>query len=159
MTEDDLEHIQKVQEHISNVRRNCTKLAENLLKDGHSQLYLELISAAQIHDNSKLKGIEFTCLRPKVKEDKPELFLAALRTHWAYNSHHPEHHINGVSDMSESELAEMVCDWKSRSDEMGTSFLEWVKKDACDKYKISKKGRVWPKIKKYADFLLEEKFK
>jgi hypothetical protein len=37
----------------------------------------------------------------------------ALEHHYAKNAHHPEHHKEGVSDMTLIDLMEMLCDWKA----------------------------------------------
>lgn len=39
----------------------------------------------------------------------------ALDHHYAANSHHPEHHKNGVGGMTLIDLIEMYCDWKAAS--------------------------------------------
>ena len=31
--------------------------------------------------------------------------------HYSLNRHHPEHHENGINDMSLIDLLEMLCDW------------------------------------------------
>jgi len=87
----------------------------------------ELLNRAGNHDQSKLENPELdyfvkhthklaastygseeynACL----KELKP-----ALDHHYAKNSHHPEHHKNGVNDMTLLDLVEMIADWKSAS--------------------------------------------
>ncbi len=35
----------------------------------------------------------------------------ALNHHYSKNRHHPEHHNNGVADMTPQDKVEMVCDW------------------------------------------------
>lgn len=37
----------------------------------------------------------------------------ALEHHYANNSHHPEHYLEGVSGMSLLDVIEMLCDWKA----------------------------------------------
>lgn len=37
----------------------------------------------------------------------------ALAHHYANNSHHPEHHKNGVDDMTLLDVLEMFADWKA----------------------------------------------
>ena len=36
-----------------------------------------------------------------------------LDHHYANNRHHPEHHENGVDDMTLIDLVEILCDWKA----------------------------------------------
>lgn len=40
----------------------------------------------------------------------------ALKHHYAANTHHPEHHANGVDDMTLLDLIEMLCDWKAATE-------------------------------------------
>jgi hypothetical protein len=37
----------------------------------------------------------------------------AIKVHYERNSHHPEHHKNGVQDMTELDKLEMICDWSA----------------------------------------------
>ena len=37
----------------------------------------------------------------------------ALDHHYASNRHHPEHFVNGISDMTLVDILEMFCDWKA----------------------------------------------
>ena len=39
----------------------------------------------------------------------------ALDHHYASNRHHPEHFVNGVTDMTLIDILEMFCDWKASS--------------------------------------------
>lgn len=47
-------------------------------------------------------------------------FLAAMKPalehHYAENAHHPEHHPNGINDMTLIDLLEMICDWIAASE-------------------------------------------
>lgn len=84
-----------------------------------------LENRAAVHDLSKLedpeKGVfdEFT---PKLKgstygSDEYKGFLAAMKPaldhHYAANPHHPEHHADGIRDMTLLDLIEMLADWKA----------------------------------------------
>jgi hypothetical protein len=40
----------------------------------------------------------------------------ALKHHYANNSHHPEHHPDGVDGMTLLDLVEMLCDWKAATE-------------------------------------------
>jgi hypothetical protein len=94
------------------------------------QMYLsrfisQLAHRMIIHDQSKLHEPEFSCFAEvteqlngltygseeyyeKLKELKP-----ALDHHYSQCPHHPEHHKNGIEDMTLIDLLEMVCDWKA----------------------------------------------
>jgi len=144
--------------HIKNVQDNCLILGEHFIKDGYEDLGVELIANSMIHDNSKFKGIEWLYLDSQTKEEKPELFKAALTHHNTINLHHPEAW-RGIELMSEVYLAEMTCDWKARSEEFGSGIWEWVKGSAADKYKYNTKSRVYKDIKRYLEIILEPAFK
>jgi len=102
--------------HIERVRNYLNKVIINLL--GRSER----------HDQSKLESPEvelFTEYTPKLaactfgSEEyntfKKEMSVA-LEHHYARNSHHPEHHKNGVNDMTLLDLIEMLVDWKAASE-------------------------------------------
>jgi hypothetical protein len=102
--------------HIERVR--------NLLGD----VVCDLLRRASEHDQSKLESPEvelFTEFTPKLagctygspEYDQFRKALGpALAHHYAKNRHHPEHHKNGVDDMTLVDLVEMLCDWKAASE-------------------------------------------
>lgn len=108
-TQDTLNHIDRVIEHLGDV-------IENLQNRG------------MVHDTSKLKSPEkaiFDDVSPKLKAltyGSYEYQMAlgdmheALAHHYQANSHHPEHYPNGVDGMSLLDLIEMFCDWKAASE-------------------------------------------
>jgi hypothetical protein len=50
-----------------------------------------------------------------------------IKLHYSRNSHHPEHHANGIKDMELPDIIEMVCDWWAASKTYGqTSFSDSV---------------------------------
>jgi len=79
------------------------------------------------HDKSKLKKPEkdiFDKYTPKLKnqtygsdEYKKSLngMKEALKHHYDFNRHHPEHFVNGIKDMTLIDLCEMLSDWKAAS--------------------------------------------
>ncbi len=156
MLEDKLETLLR---HVENVRENCELLAWKLIKEGESELGLQLIVNGKSHDNSKFSGIEWLYLHPDIKEKEPELFRTALLQHNKTNLHHPEAWAGGIEEMPRLYIAEMVCDWKSRSNEFGNDLIEWIKEEATDRFKFSTSGRVYKDIKFFVDKLLEKKFK
>lgn len=105
--------IRDTKEHISQVREFMLMFAQ------------ELIHRALIHDQSKLESPEveiFTEYTPKLKHstygsEEYKTFLkemqVALKHHYENNSHHPEHHENGIKDMDLADIVEMICDWKA----------------------------------------------
>jgi hypothetical protein len=103
-------------QHIMKVRRNITAITHNLN------------NRAIAHDASKLKSPEveiFAEVSPQLSslEYGSEQYTAmlerlkpALNHHYALNSHHPEHWVNGIDDMSLLDIAEMLADWKAASE-------------------------------------------
>jgi hypothetical protein len=75
------------------------------------------------HDLSKLESPEaevFEEFTPKLAattygSDEYKSYLAAMKPaldhHYAANSHHPEHFVDGIRGMSLLDLVEMICDW------------------------------------------------
>jgi hypothetical protein len=145
--------------HISHVQENCRIIAERLMAGGEEALGLALMANAQVHDNSKFRGVEWLYLNdgawPRDADD--EAFRLALRQHVTTNAHHPEYW-GGIEEMPRVFLAEMTADWKARSNEMGTDLLEWVKEKATARFGFSTSGRVYKEIKSFTDILLERKF-
>lgn len=108
-TQDTMDHIGKVRQHIA----ACVD---------------SLQFRAQVHDASKLLPPEkeaFDEVTPQLRgltygSDEYKASIAklgpALEHHYFINSHHPEHYINGINGMSLLDLLEMLCDWKAASE-------------------------------------------
>ena len=92
------------------------------------------------HDASKLEEPElsgYAGLAEAVKGltyGTPE-YIAALEPykpiiahHYAANPHHPEHHLNGIADMTLIDVVEMLCDWKAASERGGGDFADSLHK-------------------------------
>ena len=62
---------------------------------------------------SKLQKLQYGS--PEYQESLNAL-KPALEHHYARNRHHPEHHKNGIDDMTLQDLIEMFCDWKAASE-------------------------------------------
>lgn len=89
---------------------------------------LMLLQRARDHDASKLVEPEkstFDAMTPRLKaltygggEYKACLdeMQVALKHHYAKNRHHPEHHENGMQDMTLIDLLEMLMDWKAATE-------------------------------------------
>lgn len=87
-----------------------------------------LLDRAEQHDQSKLESpeveifTEFTPMLSSLTYGSPEYndckskMDVALQHHYAKNSHHPEHHKNGIDDMTLIDLIEMMVDWKAASE-------------------------------------------
>lgn len=108
-TADTLKHIKRVNELLSGAA-------------------MELLRRGNVHDNSKLESPEkelfdrYTPLLAGSTYGSPEYMgylehlKDALGHHYAHNSHHPEHYIDGVDDMDLFDIIEMFFDWKAASE-------------------------------------------
>ena len=108
-TQDTEEHIRKVQARID-------------------RIVIDLQERAWLHDRSKLEEPEksgYDKLTADLKDivygsDEYRAALAEAKPvidhHYAHNSHHPEHYLNGVAGMSLLDIVEMLCDWKAASE-------------------------------------------
>lgn len=154
--------LEKIYRHISHVHHNCKLLADRLRErnaPGDSALAWELMAAGMKHDASKFTGIERLYLNEDTKQKEPEKFAMALDQHQRTNPHHPEHWENGIADMPNVYLAEMVCDWYARSIEFGTDLREWILETAFPRYGVSKSSKKGKQIMIYLALLLDRPFK
>lgn len=104
-------------------------------------LYMNIIieqlgTCALDHDNSKLDDFEaygYAKFIPMLREVKygSDEYKKIIKDmdeitshHYANNSHHPEYHKNGISDMGLIDIIEMLVDWKVASIKSDTSFEE-----------------------------------
>jgi hypothetical protein len=133
-------------------------LADRLAQRGEFDLARRLVQRSLCHDSSKFEGIEWDYLdvTKNDKENRGNLKLA-IHQHQQSNDHHPEFFSGGVNDMSRVQLAEMVCDWKARSEEFGSSLVDWVKEVASERYGFTTRSKVYSKIKFFLDLLLDPK--
>ena len=70
-----------IQRHIKHVTDNCNLMGERLIQQGERDFALLLMANGQIHDNSKLRGIEWEYLNSETKEENPEQFAYAALHH------------------------------------------------------------------------------
>jgi hypothetical protein len=108
----------------------------------------ELMVRGEVHDASKLSPQEkplFDEMTPLLKtltynsdEYKASLLKlgAALRHHYAANTHHPEHFENGVAGMSILDVVEMLCDWKAASERTKDGDIRKSIEVGIDRFKI-----------------------
>lgn len=106
----------ETQKHIEKVRKYIRFFTDKLTTRGEN------------HDASKLSEEELPYFAEHTErlneieygsdEYKAELeaLRPALEHHYAVNSHHPEHYLNGVNDMSLWDVCEMFCDWKASTE-------------------------------------------
>jgi hypothetical protein len=144
--------------HVNNVREDCQLLGERLIEKGEEELGRKLISNGFTHDHSKFSGLEWEYLHQDIKDSSPKMFELAALQHTTTNMHHPEYW-HGIKNVPRLYVAEMVCDWHSRSSEFGSDLREWIKDSATKKYKFTPQGKVYKEIKDLTDLLLEQSFK
>jgi hypothetical protein len=144
--------------HIQNVQNAALLLADRLAEKGEFNLARRLVQRSLCHDSSKFEGIEWDYLDiPSSDKLNRRNLKLAIHQHQQGNDHHPEYFPGGVSDMSRVQLAEMVCDWKARSEEFGSSLVDWVKDVACERYGFTVRSKVYHRIKFFLDLLLDPK--
>ena len=144
--------ISEIINHIHNVQRNTYKLGILLIKKGDIEIGKNLIANGLIHDNSKLKGIEFEYL---YFGSGHAILADVLRHHQITNCHHCEYW-GCIRNMPDLYLAEMICDWNSRSEEFKTDVREWIFTKATYKYNFSMEEEIGKKILYYLNLLLEK---
>ncbi len=110
-----LKTVEGIVEHKKKVGRALRQLAGELEKraehhDDSKLMFPELLWLVEMdRDNEKIPygTKEYLERRDKYKE--------FFNHHYQFNSHHPEHHQNGVKDMDLVDLVELVVDWCSYS--------------------------------------------
>jgi len=152
--------ITSIARHIRNVEDNCLLLGEKLIGRGEIDLGHKLIANGHVHDASKFHGIEWDHMAPgkPAEEESAKLKLKlAVMHHNRTNSHHPEYW-NGIKNMPRIAIAEMVCDWKARSEEFGTSLRDWIENQATKRFEFTKDDSVYKEINEFVDLLCPNPF-
>ena len=119
-----------------------------------------MIANGYVHDASKFRGIEFEYLstgNPTEEHAKLKLKLA-IHQHNSTNLHHPEAWSGGIKDMPDVYLAELVCDWKSRSEEFGTDLRQWIDNVATKRFDFIAEDKVYTDIVRYVNLLCSKPF-
>jgi len=156
-----LEKVTGITRHIRNVQDNCILLATKLITNGEIELGRKLVMHGFQHDVSKLEGIEWDNMAPGVtiQEDTAKLKLRlAVNHHNSTNLHHPECWTGGIQAMSEEYIAEMVCDWKARSEEFGSSLRDYIDEKALKRWNFTKESEVYKRIMRFVDLLCDKPF-
>lgn len=156
-----MEKVRALTRHIRNVEDNCLILGERLILSGEIDLGHQLIANGFVHDASKFSGIEWDQLiiGPTTKENESKLKLKmAIYQHQKTNPHHVEYWSNGIENMPDVFLAEMVCDLKSRSEEFGTALMDYIDNEGVKRWKITKDHSTYKKILKFVNLLCEKPF-
>jgi hypothetical protein len=153
--EQKMEKLDRLIRHKREVLDNCILLAWNVLKeDGHDfDLARRLVAHGFEHDTSKLvTTIEWNHLTDADEDD--DMLSVAIKEHNESNMHHPESW-DGIKNMPQVYLAEMVCDWKARSSELGTDFVEWINEKATKRWGFTKRDKVYKDIMRFVNLLIE----
>ena len=152
--------IQSITRHIRNVEDNCFLLGTKFIERGDIELGKQLIANGYIHDSSKFHGIEFEYLsldNPTEESNKLKMKLA-IQQHNTTNLHHAEAWVGGIKEMPDVYLAELVCDIKSRSEEFGTSLMEYIDTHGIKRWNITKEDGVYKKMIGFIGLLCEKPF-
>jgi hypothetical protein len=155
-----MDKIRRIARHIRNVEDNCLILGEKLIERGEIDLGHKLIANGYVHDASKFHGIEWENMAPDepLHEEGAKLKLKlAVQHHNRTNQHHPEYW-GGIKHMPRLYLAEMVADWKARSEEFGSSVRDWVNEGAAKRFGFTKDDKVYQEIMEFVDLLCERPF-
>lgn len=109
----------------------------------------EMVKRADAHDRSKLGEIEkpyfdkYTLLLFNSKYGTPEYLKMlneinfALEHHYKNNSHHPQHHENGIDGMTLFDVIEMFFDWKASSERHEDGDIYFSIKSNKERFKMS----------------------
>lgn len=101
------------QKHIETVRKYIRFMIDKIDNRGvkHDASKLES-PEVEIFAENACQMASLTYGSPEYQESLEQL-RPALNHHYASNRHHPEHFVNGVSDMTLIDVIEMFCDWKA----------------------------------------------
>jgi Family of unknown function (DUF5662) len=153
--------INNITRHIKNVEDNCILLGTKIIKKGNIELGKQLIANGFVHDASKFQGIEFEYLslnNPTEENNKLKMKMA-IQHHNTTNLHHAEAWPGGIHKMPDVYLAELVCDIKARSEEFGTSLMDYIDNQGVKRWGIEKDDETYKKIIGFVDLLCEQPFK
>jgi hypothetical protein len=143
--ENTLTKIRGITRHIRNVEDNCLILGEKLILQGHTDLGKQLIE------------FEYLSLNNPTEEGNKLKLKLAIHHHNSTNLHHPECW-GSIKKMPSVYVAEMACDWKSRSQEFGTDLREWIDNYATKKYGFTENDAIYKEIMTFVDLLCEKPF-
>ncbi len=139
--------------HVDRVRQNGEILINKLIDEGDQNLALRLAEAISIHDNGKFSFIEFHGMY----SENSEIKKIAITHHRTSNRHHLSYHVS-YREMGNCDIAEMVVDLKSRSDEFGDNLREFFQK-FLKEHKISSGSNFAKKANYFINLILNHPFK
>jgi hypothetical protein len=140
--------------HIKRVEDNCNLIAKDY-EDSDLKFALQLIQRGRRHDVSKLNLTEFI----ELLDPSHPNFHQRLLHHRKHNDHHPEYWDGGIKKMNANPaaVAEMVCDWKARSEEFGSDLESWIN-DTFTIYNYTTNDAVYELILKFKNILTRTRF-
>lgn len=153
--------IHAIARHIRNVEDNCLIIGEKLIQNGDIELGRQLIANGFIHDASKFHGIEFENLSitDGNKEESFKLKLKlAIQHHQLTNPHHVEYWSAKIENMPDVYLAELICDLKARSEEFGTSLMDYIDNTGLKKWGIDKENKTYKRMIEFVNMVCEKPF-
>lgn len=156
-----IEKIRSITRHMRNVEDSCLILGEKLIGRGEIQLGKNLIANGFIHDASKLHGIEFEFMSPGINTNEETAKLKmkmAIQQHRSVNPHHVEYWNSKIENMPDVFLAELCCDLKARSEEFGSSFIDYIEECVEKKWNINKESKTYKRILDFVGLLCEIPF-
>jgi hypothetical protein len=151
----DLEKVESILRHVRNVQDNAILIAKKLIEKGEVVTGKLLITNSLSHDLSKFHGIEWDDLSKSTK-NKSKLSVA-ISNHNRCNPHHPEFWPS-IHEMPRVYVAEMAADWKSRSEEFGTSIRQWIDEKATERFSFKKSDKIYEEIMEFVDMICEKPF-
>lgn len=155
----DIDRINRLIRHIRGVQDNAQILGERLMSRGEFNLGKTLIANSFLHDNSKFFGSEWDFLSVDTNDVSSDELKIGIKQHNRTNRHHPEFYDGGIHDMPKEYVAELVCDWKARSSERGTSLESWILEEGTKRFNFTKNDAVYNTIKNFMSLLLEPPLK
>ena len=98
-----------------------SELQTRMVDHDRSKIEHPEIKLLSEHSSTALKNIEYWSdeYKQALNRIKP-----ALDHHYRINRHHPEHHENGIEDMTLIDLLEMLCDWLASTKLMANGDIE-----------------------------------
>jgi hypothetical protein len=155
----DLEHLDDVVTHLLELHECAVKMARKLMTMGDKEkaFALKLLERAFKHDSDKFKPSIWKHLRRGC--DGSEEFVEAWRSHTSNNRHHPEYHSRGIHEMSDLDLAELLCDWAARASEMKTGLQQYIEEKATLRYGFSQHDPVYARLIHFKSLLCGEEFR
>lgn len=103
-----LSHMLDVSNNIGRVISELTLRQE--LHD-ESKLTYDEMNSLTVLERFKVMSGDYAPLGSEAYKRRMKVLAPMLKHHYANNSHHPEHHTDGIDGMDLIDMIEMFCDW------------------------------------------------